>query len=112
MSIITDALGLFLRLRYLCVLREVGMQISLATNGIVIRLIFSYSARTYFPFPILLESSFLIFQAFIASTSDFLLSSGLSKFFIPSRCWENIVIPLRSHIVTSLIFGSKLVISL
>ena len=43
----------------------------LSPNGMVIRLIFSYSAKTYFPFPILGASSPRIFHAFKAELERF-----------------------------------------
>ena len=57
----------------------------LSPKGIVMRLIFSYSASTYLPLPIFEASWLLDFQAFTAISSDFLLSSEVSRLVTPGR---------------------------
>ena len=83
----------------------------LSPRGIVMRLIFSYSASTYFPFPIFWASWLLDFQAFTAISSDFLLSSGVSRLVTPGRWSENIILPSVSQMVTMRIFVSKPIMS-
>src|SRR5215203_685226 len=51
----------------------------------VMRFIFSYSASTYLPLPIFGASWLLDFQAFTAISSDFLLSSEVSRLVTPGR---------------------------
>ena len=68
-------------------------------NGITIRLIFSYSARAYFPFPIFLASLFRAFQVFADVFRDWRLYCAVRRFFTPFRCPLTFILPFKSVIV-------------
>lgn len=97
----------FIILSWSALTSVVMYKIWFSSRGIVILFIFSYSAKTYFPFPILFASWLRVFHAFTAISSDRLLSSGVSRLVTPSLCSENNIFPSWSHTVTILVFGSR-----
>ena len=74
-------------------------------TGIVILLIFSYSAMAYLPLPIFGLKEFLRPHLAKAWRFDFFVSSAESKFVIPLRCHPYFISPVSSHMPAKRICG-------